>query len=179
MSLHIMLDLETMSRAKDAAIISIGARKFNPEEGTLGDSFYVVVNLTSAQRAGGSIEANTIMWWLGQSEEARKTLLGDNTLPIETALKEFSAWVREKPIDGIWGNGSGFDNVVLENTYARIGWTPPWAWYMNRCYRTMKSLTPNLKKELFILSSETLHNALADATIQARHLCAIWKELKL
>lgn len=171
-----MIDLETMSTAKDAAIVSIGAVCFDIDDGTIGDTFYRVVNLKSSIRGGGKVDGDTMIWWLGQGDDARKALVGDDSVLIESALKQFSEWFREKPVVGLWGNGSDFDNVVLENAYHRLSWTPPWTYTMNRCYRTIAALFPEITRETFRSVKETHHNALDDAIVQARHLCAIWGE---
>lgn len=169
---QVMIDLETMSLSKNAAIISIGAVRFNGDNGTLGDTFYRVVNLKSSQRAGGEIEATTVMWWMQQSDAARLALAGDDGILIEPALKEFNEWIRKESTIGIWGNGADFDNVVLENTYHRLSWTPPWTYKMNRCYRTVAALNPYLPRT----QEGTYHHALDDAISQAKHLCILLKK---
>lgn len=175
MSFHTMIDLETMSLAKDAAIISIGAVRFNPDDGSLGDTFYRLVNLKSAQRAGGRIDADTVLWWMQQSDKARLALTGDGSVLIDTALMEFSNWLREAPLEGIWGNGSDFDNVVLEGAYLRSSKTAPWSYKVNRCYRTIVGFHGN--KIVWDKFEGTEHNALDDAIYQAKHLCKMWKYL--
>lgn len=171
---QIMLDLETMSLAPDAAIIAIGAVRFDlnepVKEFTEEDTFYRVVNLKSAQRAGGRIDAETVLWWLQQSEEARMALTGDDSVLIDSALKDFAEWLREAPMEGIWGNGASFDNVALEGAYIRSGKTPPWSYKANRCYRTISALRPDIKREQL----GTFHNALDDAKSQVQHLWQIW-----
>lgn len=171
-----MLDLETMSTSKDAAIVSIGAVRFNKLTGELGEAFYQLVNLKSAQRAGGRIDGDTVIWWLSQREEARKALIGDESVLIETALKQFSEWMRKYPVGELWANGPDFDNTILEAAYNRLGWTPPWSYKINRCYRTIAAQHPEVSR--IIIQGEVEHNALADALIQARHLCAIFGEIK-
>lgn len=168
-----MCDLETMSSKKDAAIVAIGVVRWKrgaavPEGGK--DTFYRVVNLASAQRSGGRIEASTVMWWLGKGEAARKALLEGEPAVIETALKEFSAWMREESVEGFWGNGSDFDNVILESAYARLGHTPPWTYQVNRCYRTIAGENQQVPRGKYGVA----HNALHDAITQARHLQQIW-----
>ena len=168
---HIMVDLETMGLLTDAAIVSIGAVRFNPVEGTLGSTFYKVVNLKSAVRGGGKIYPETVIWWMQQSKEAREALTGDDSVLIETALKEFADWVREETLEGgIWGNGAAFDNVVLEGAYLRLGKMVPWSYKENRCYRTVAAMYPEIEREQL----GTHHNALDDAISQAKHLCKIW-----
>jgi hypothetical protein len=173
---HIMLDLETMANTSDSAIVSIGAKRFTLDGKEL-DSFYRVVNLKSSQKSGGRIDAETVMWWMQQSEEARKTLTSDESVLIDTALNEFTQWVRQTPLEGLWGNGSDFDNVILNGAYIRSGKTAPWPYYMNRCYRTLAKLVPGTTREQF--KSGTHHNALDDAISQTRHLFALLKELNI
>lgn len=48
MTHHIMLDLETMGKGPEAAIVSIGAVEVLVDEGTLGREFYAPVDLQSA-----------------------------------------------------------------------------------------------------------------------------------
>lgn len=177
--MEVMLDLETMSSASDAAIIAIGAVRFDIFSGTVrkggteNGTFYQIVNLKSAQRVGGRIDPETIMWWLKQSEEARKALTEPESLPIEAVLKNFATWIREVPCTGIWGNGSDFDNVILNNSYQRLGQTAPWSYKMNRCYRTLQALNSQIP----FARVGNYHNALDDAISQAGHLCSIVKHL--
>ncbi len=163
----VMIDLESMGTTPDSAIISIGAVRFNYEEYNFDDTFYRTVNLKSSQRAGGKIDGETIMWWMQQPDIARKVLYGDDSVLIETALKEFSAWVREKSLDEIWGNGAAFDNVMLATAYRKLGWTAPWSYKMDRCYRTMVAMNPDIPRGYV-----NNHHAMEDAVNQAAHL---WK----
>ena len=66
-----MLDLETMGNGPNAAITAIGAVKFDPDKGEIVETFYFKVNLESSVKQGGVIDASTVIWWLGQNEEAR------------------------------------------------------------------------------------------------------------
>ena len=79
MPLEVMLDLETMSTSSSAAIVSIGAVKFDPH-GKIGDfgdpanaeykPFYCTVELTSCIDAGLHVSGSTIEWWLKQENDA-------------------------------------------------------------------------------------------------------------
>ena len=177
---HVMCDIESLSLESDAVIIAIGAVKFDPVSGTVFDNpqqngtFYQNINAKSAHRAGGSIDCATVMWWMTQSEQAR-TALTQDPLPIEVVLKNFSAWVRDSSCTGFWGNGAGFDNVVIGNAYKRLGLTAPWSYKVDRCYRTISGLNHGVDFE----REGTYHNALDDAISQAKHLCKIAKKLNL
>lgn len=167
----VMVDLETMGTGPNAAIIAIGAVEFDLTQGNVGDRFYAVVSLESSVTNGGIMEPSTVMWWLGQSDDARKAVRADGE-HINVALLRFATWLGQcAPRDDLrlWGNGAGFDNVVLEEAYRRSQLTRPWHFWNNRCYRTMKGLQPDVKA----VRAGTHHNALDDALTQARHLIAI------
>lgn len=161
---HVMVDLETMGTSNNAAIIAIGAVKFNKEKIT--DRFYKVVSLRSSVEAGLSIEADTVMWWMEQSDEARRALLKPSR-PLRAVLIEFATWLGENPV--VWGNGSDFDNTILSNAYKRCELIAPWQYYNNRCFRTMRAMFPHIAFE----RPGTYHNALDDAENQAKHLIKI------
>lgn len=166
--MHIMIDLETMGNRPNAPIVAIGAVAFE-KHGTL-DLFYTTVSLESAVAAGGVMSPSTVLWWLRQSDMARGDMFDAKT-PIQDALHEFSEFVErfasESP--GVWGNGASFDNVILAETYRRFGLEEPWAFWQDRCYRTVKNMYPDVKMERLGVH----HNAQADALSQARHLIEI------
>ncbi len=61
-----MLDLETMGNTSNAAIISIAAVYF--DETGVGRSFYHKVSLGSSCAIGLEMDADTVLWWLKQSD---------------------------------------------------------------------------------------------------------------
>ncbi len=167
---EVMLDLETMDSANTAAITAIGAIAMNLETGELGPSFYVKVNLQSSIDAGLTVSGDTISWWLMQSEEARKEMAAKGVSLVE-ALEMFSKYMSNHST--LWGNGAAFDNAILSNAYRATKIPQPWAFWNDRCYRTVKNLYPQVPFH----RSGTHHNALDDAVTQADHLIAIYKEI--
>ena len=164
----VMLDLETMGTGPNSAIIAIGAVEFCPDTKTLGREFYSTVCLRSSVRRGGVIDADTVMWWLGQEDCARRALVED-VKSIETALDCFSHWIYRGEDIEVWGNGAAFDNVILAQAYKRCDLEAPWPFWGDRCYRTLKALNPHIKMD----RQGVHHNALDDAISQARHLIDI------
>jgi len=165
----VMLDLETMGRDHDAAIIAIGAVQFDLKEKTLGSEFYIVVDLASAMAAGGTISADTVLWWMQQSDEARAEFNRPGKV-IDYALRMFSGWVAGLgPFDGIWGNGATFDNVILRTAFNRLDIPAPWNFRQDRCFRTVKAISP----PACLHSEGTEHKALDDAKWQARYLMEV------
>jgi exodeoxyribonuclease VIII len=172
-----MLDLETMGKGPNAAIIAIGAVEFGiwqPGAGDLfmpliGSRFYEVVDLESSMADGGVCDASTILWWMQQSDEARAAFKRPGQ-KLFGVLGRFKNWLNDIDKDlRIWGNGADFDNVILASAYQRLGRPVPWGYQSSRCYRTVRKLYP----EIVAQGIGVAHNALHDAEYQAMHLCDI------
>lgn len=166
-----MIDLETMSTASNAAIVSIGAVHF--DDTGIFDEFYVNIDLESCMKKGMKVDGSTVMWWLKQSDDARKALRGDN-VPIIDALRSFRDWLPKGNLQ-VWGNGASFDNVILGNAYKAHNGTVPWPYYGDRCFRTFKCSFKGIE----VPNVGEHHNALDDAKWQANYLIALVAKNKL
>lgn len=165
----IMLDLETMGNGSSAAICAIGAVEFDLESGELGREFYTIVNLESSVKAGGVIDASTVLWWMKQSDAARAELQNKG-FDLEISLIRFAHWLEDCDCNReelcIWGNGAAFDNVILRSAYEKTEIKTPWDFWGDRCYRTAKNLLPSVE----MVRTGLHHCAVDDARDQARHL---------
>jgi len=171
---HVMLDLETMGTNNDAAIIAIGATAFTYTNG-IHREFYVKVNLTDAMEHNGKVNGDTVLWWLQQSEEARREVYNASTGLLQ-ALEKFTAFINSLPSKPVvWGNGATFDNVILRSAYKNNGLKAPWHFTQDGCYRTLKHL---VKAEHPELPELTNHNALHDAIWQTHHILNIFREMQ-
>lgn len=165
--MHIMIDLETMGTRPNAPIVSIGAVTFDADG--IAREFYANVNLKASVAGGGVIDPDTVMWWMERDDDARAALMVSDmslTYALDDLAKFFPVYV-----DGVWGNGASFDNVILSESYIRAGIARPWPFWKDKCYRTVKGMYPDVALE----RSGTHHNALDDARTQAEHLIAINK----
>lgn len=163
-----MLDLETMSTDANAAIIAIGAVAFNLKLGVV-DKFYTEINLGSSISTGCVVDGRTVMWWMQQSNEARAAFAdNDKASSLIDALSSFSSWYKMHG-GKVYGNGAMFDNAILGNSYKRAGFEIPWKFWDDMCYRTIKSMSQNIK----LNRVGTYHNAVDDAESQALHLIEI------
>jgi DNA polymerase III epsilon subunit-like protein len=167
---HVMIDLETLGVYTDSIILSIGAVKFAPDK--IKETFHIGVDPQSCADVGMTVGLDTVMWWMKQDEESRSQLVSMERYPLEEMLSRFSEWIH--PDDKVWGNGAAFDNVILRKAYDLCGLETPWKFANDRCYRTIKSLRPDVQ----IKRIGTHHNALDDAITQAVHLIEILKTLK-
>jgi hypothetical protein len=174
---HIMLDLETLGNGPTAAIIAIGAVRFDLEHYTVNEEFYTLVDAGSCQRYGLTIDARTVEWWAQQSDEARSILWNRLRSDLPTALVAFNEFLAGVEIGWdeltVWGNGSTFDNVIIRNAYSCTHLPRPWSDWQDFCFRTMKKMFPIDYKPDGIK-----HNALDDAKNQARWLCEIFRRIR-
>jgi hypothetical protein len=169
---HMMVDLETMGTHVGAPIMSIGAVMFDPNTDWIGESFHVGVELESNTEYGRHPDPGTIMWWLGQSEDARKALLAMERVDLYSALDEFAKWAPPSET-WVWGNGAAFDNVILASAYKSTGIPPFWSYKHDRCFRTITNLAPDVEW----VTDGVAHDALDDAIMQARHMQKVVKHL--
>jgi hypothetical protein len=166
MKTQVMLDLETLGHKPGSVIVAVGAVKFGDCQ--ILETFYERVDAESCVAIGLKLDAATVLWWMKQSDAARKELLLP-AQPIGYVLGKFSAWLGSGEVE-VWGNGASFDNVLLADAYDRAGYPRPWKYFNDRCYRTVKAMHPKVP----LLRSGTHHNALDDARTQATHLMQIW-----
>lgn len=189
---HIMIDIETLGTAPGSIITSIGACQFifvqDAETGNRNTlfnlfSFTKHIDIKDSLDQGGKISKSTLLWWLQQSEEARKDLVShqdEQAVTVKEALIAFNQWFNDlkQPADEtfVWANGAGFDPVLMEYWYRHCQVPIPWAFHNLRCYRTLKALYPLDKP---VEQYDTRHTALADAAYQMRTVCAIVEKYKV
>ncbi len=184
---HIMIDLETLATRADAAILSIGAVRFNPIAGVVpssltGDRFYRTIELSKTPESErGFIDPATVMWWFGQSDDARNAITSGQELglPLRTVLRRFDEWFTATVSNArrkvtVWANDPDFDLCILQEAYDRCELTLPWSFRNARSMRTMSDLAQQFDLRKFpdgttpIVEHAGAHNALNDAVYQAK-----------
>ena len=167
-----MVDLETLSTRCNAAILSIGAVRFDLE-GNLGQLFYRIVDLDSNTSFQRHIDSKTMLWWMKQGKEAQDAVFqAPGTVSLDAGLKDFSSWLAGFEYGRIWCRGAAFDIPILESAYLAVGSSAPWPYYSVRCARTLEDTAPEVFKPP---RRGVRHNALDDAVYQAE--CVI-KQMK-
>lgn len=173
---QVMVDIEALdSNAETAALVSLGAVKFDFDTGLLGDTFYAEVSLAGMKQQlarGRTMSLDTMIWWTQQSEDACKVFHpNDIKQDITQVLLEFSQFVGICPV---WGNGVDYDNICLISLYKTFSMKCPLWYSRNRCFRTFKAVFGNRAK---LEREGTHHNARDDAITQAKHLLAMYKAI--
>lgn len=180
-----MFDIETFGTKPGDIITSIGVVNFNPEEKGLGpkdfceeDKFEVHIKIEDSVKKGFGFSASTLLWWIGQSEEARTKLVkGQETgIGVLEALQRLSAWMGGRVLSPesnaiVYGNSASFDITLLESYFTKMDLPIPWSYRKVTCYRTLiqsKFVDQEKRAELGrILKKELVaHDALDDAIYQ-------------
>lgn len=168
---HVMIDLETMGKTPESAIVSIGAVIFDPRYGKVSDTtFYRELDWEDQDRL---VCSDTQEWWAKQSPKAKAALHGLDAL--EDALDELS---EQLPADcKVWGNGATFDISFLENAYRQHNKEVPWKFWNIRDCRTVLDMYESKRGGFNKNGGSNLHNALADAQYQAQYITMMWTKL--
>lgn len=171
---NIMVDLETLGTEPGSVILSIGAVHFRG--GEIVSQYQASILPKSCMKLGMKADPDTMLWWMEQKAEAREALLRvqEFSEPMLEVLRDFFSWVSQccggcldlKAVR-LWGNGASFDCALLMAAYKLADIPAPWKYSGERCYRTVKALNPDVVEDA---REGTHHDALADATHQAKHL---------
>ena len=172
----IMIDLETLATTPDAAILTIGAVKFDPfgreRDDPKMDSFYVKVDIDSCQDLGLVTNDDTVDWWSRQSKEAQEAAFDpEGRISVTDAFHQLYkfCWGATR----VWSNGATFDVVICEHVFRKIGKAVPWQFWEIRDVRTAFDLGINPKRPPI-----TAHHALEDAWNQAVGIQNVYNTLR-
>ena len=173
---HVMLDLETLSTRKDAAVFQIAALCFDPATGETGPAFCEFID---SSELAGHLDPSTVMWWMQQKASADVSLRwATNSQPRALVLGEFFGWLRALHVVALWSHGATFDIVVLENQYTSIDQDKPWSYRVERDTRTLYALACADGKPPAVPTDPTRkHDAAYDCEVQAQQVSLAWRAL--
>lgn len=164
------IDIETLGTTPYSVILSIGVQGFNRHNGLMDDGFEIVVNAEDCVAKGLRMDPSTVLWWLQQSDEARKVFAPSGGATLHYALDQLNEYFKREKFSKnscIWGNGAGFDINLLEDAYRVTPGVPcPWHFWQSRDVRTVVDIA-GLDKKAY-RHEGVHHTALADARNQAR-----------
>lgn len=176
MNTDIMIDLETLDVIPTASILTIGAVKFDPFGEDIAiqkcEKFYVKVDLDSCDALGCTVSQATLDWWAQQSQAAQDEAFSPNDrIPITDALNQLYkfCWGAKR----VWSHGAGFDVVICEHLFRKIGKAVPWSFWEVRDTRTLFDLGIDPKRPPVLK-----HHALEDAWNQAVGVQNVFKTLR-
>jgi oligoribonuclease (3'-5' exoribonuclease) len=166
---NVMIDLETLSEAPNAAIVSIGAVVFNMHD-TETENFYINIDPRDSKQYEMDISQSTIDWWRKQNPEATRAWI-KNGVPVLEAAESFVHFLQKYTVKKdvtIWANGIDFDLPIIKNllrvTKNELQW---YYWNQMDCRTIFKLANFDTKTAKRV---GKYHNALDDCHNQLRWL---------
>ena len=175
-----MVDVETLSTAVNAAVLSIGAVEFDPMSGKIEREFYRELDL-SAQK-NRHIDASTVQWWVKQclvnTDNIAFLTKPDSHKNILTfvlfELGSFIAGDEDNYVEraegyekiAVWACDPDFDLAILADLYKEHNLPTPWKYSEPKSVRTVRMLTQIAGMEIPEIEAD--HNALNDCIRQAK-----------
>jgi exodeoxyribonuclease VIII len=171
---HVMLDLETLGTGPNSIILSVGAALFSLD-GEVVPLYHRRIDIDSCLKVGLQVDGSTLEWWMKQSELNRSKLFAVPAKTLDTVLREMDdavcTTITLKSVRRVWSHGSNFDTVLYENACKKVN-IPIWWEY--RYVRDTRTLFDLANYEYKAIGS---HDALEDATNQAKAVCEAYKLL--
>lgn len=169
---HVMIDLETYSTESNAVIRSIAAVLFNMK----GEKEILVdtgIDVESCLMAGLVVDQDTINFWRKQPIDVKLKLQQKESMPLIAMLTILRVIAQQTCTElFVWGHGSNFDIVILDNAYKAIGQMPWWKYSNVRDTRTLFDIAD------YKYVSKGGHDALEDADSQIEAVCEAYRKLK-
>ena len=160
--MHLMIDLETLATTPDAAVLTIGACKFDPKAKEIHSTFYERIILETQEGYKRIINEDTLAWWSQQDKQIQEDAFGegDDRIDLKDAMKKLYTF--GLGTTNVWSHGSIFDVVIIEDICRSFQQAVTLKFWEVRDTRTLFDLA---KVDVRI---EGKHNALTDAVAQAQ-----------
>ena len=168
----VMIDIETLSTEKNAAIVSIAAKKFNPfSPENDGETLAIFVDIEDCKALGLHQSDSTIEWWKKNDAEIYKyNFESTPRLPLKEAVEQLNNFIRGST--RYWCQGMNFDCPILENAFRVVEITPAWKYWQWRDARTISKLHP-------AVGPRNDHNPAKDCENQIAVVKRVFNELKI
>lgn len=158
---HITVDHESLSLARTAAIVEIGATvtygKFP------ADTFHCMIKPSSYNGTTFARDLETIAWHNEQHPEylSQCELLG---VTWQEAAVNFHSWLSGYAAEAelhVWAQGKDFDGPLTEHLFSQMNLKTPYSYSRLHCARDLIWLNPAARLQR--ANDGTHHTALADA----------------
>jgi len=168
-----MIDLETLATTPNAAILTIGACKFDPRGRDVHSTYYERIKLESQEEYGRTINEDTLQWWSQQDPQIQEDAFGESTdrIDLRDAMKKLYTF--GLGTTNVWSHGAIFDVVIIEDICRTFQQAVTWKFWEVRDTRTLFDLAD------VSVRIEGKHNALTDAVAQAHAVQQSYQKLKI
>ena len=171
--MHLMIDLETLATTPNAAILTIGACKFDPYGTDVHSTYYERIVLETQESYGRVINEETLSWWSQQDKQIQEDAFGEGTdrIDLRDAMKKLYTF--GLGTTNVWSHGAIFDVVIIEDICRSFQQAVTWKFWEVRDTRTLFDLAD------VSVRIEGKHNALTDAVAQAQAVQQSYQKLKI
>jgi len=171
--MHLMIDLETLATTPNAAILTIGACKFDPRGRDVHSTYYERIVLETQEDYGRVINEDTLTWWSQQDPQIQEDAFGEGTdrIDLKDAMKKLYTF--GLGTTNVWSHGSVFDVVIIEDICRTFQQAVTWKFWEVRDTRTLFDFAD------VSVRIEGKHNALTDAVAQAHAVQQSYQKLKI
>lgn len=183
MTKHFMVDIETLSTAVNAVVLSVGAVEFDPFTGKIERELYRELRLDMQHHR--HISGDTVQWWAKQLTEnnAENILTNPNSKKISphNAVFDLGEFFKSRTYGVtspeeyddiiVWACDPDFDLAILSNLYGELNLPVPWKFWNTRSVRTVRMLNKIAGIEVPV--QPVTHNALEDCIRQAEEVSAL------
>ena len=168
-----MIDLETLATTPNAAILTIGACKFDPRGRDVHSTYYERIKLESQEEYGRTINEDTLQWWSQQDPQIQEDAFGESTdrIDLRDAMKKLYTF--GLGTTNVWSHGAIFDVVIIEDICRTFQQAVTWKFWEVRDTRTLFDLAD------VSVRIEGKHNALTDAVAQSKAVQTAYKKLSI
>ena len=168
----VMIDFETLGKGPNKAVCQIGAVFFDNVTGELGAEFRANIDARSHEKCGGVVDADTVYWWLKQSEQARASIT-EQGQDIHTVMSDLNFFLT--PAARIWSHAT-FDFVTLVNVLHQLNIKPGFSYKAGMDLRTLVYLAGISVSDF--PREGVHHDGLADAKHQVKYTVAALNAIK-
>jgi hypothetical protein len=158
----VMTDIETLSTASNAVIVTIASVKFSLKTDNI-EIFWINIDPKSSKSYGLDIDGETLNWWKRQPPEAMHSWM-HSKITLPDAIDQFTEFYGTNKDQLHFCNGTNFDFPILESSYKAVGKKEPYKYWNQRDARTLYwAANLDVRNEPRI---GTYHNAMDDCLTQ-------------
>jgi len=145
---HVMLDIETLSTEKNAAVVAIAAVKFSLRDNELGEEIFIPIKLDEYEKRTYKnkfhVSMDTLYWWLTRVNRSvcRDVFDEQSGQTIKAAATELVTFMQDAQY--VWAYSPSFDVVICQNLcrVANASW--PMSYKQELDLRTLVTLYKRL-----------------------------------
>lgn len=182
----IMIDIETLGLDPRTVVTQFAFAAYERDDPeTIIREAEEYLPIQPQLHVGRTIRADTVIWWMGQSDAARAGFnqnSGDDMAElialVQSLHRKISQVIEEADEVEIWAKGPQFDIVAIESLFDDIGLSAPWKYGQIRDLRTIMAAAGVDRHSVEFPASLTPHHALSDCKYQILQLTESWRRMR-